>query len=97
MDAVDRFAAEATLFQEWAFRGADQAECAVRAALIRLLRLYLAALELPDFLSTEAGDQPPVERVTEEECRAVAKACSRLPFDFYREVFDPFEEVLGDP
>ena len=100
MDAVDRFAAEATLFREWAKGATDRAEWAVRGALVRLTRLYIAALELPPAWSKELADQPDAERVSDEDCQAVAVACRRLPLDYYGEVFDPLpvppeEPVIG--
>src|SRR5262245_45405487 len=100
MDAVDRFAAEAARFRDWALNGTDQAEWAARGALVRLTRLYLAALELPPAWNEELADQPDAERVGDDECRAGGAACRRLPFDLYGEVFDPFlvppeEPVVG--
>ena len=47
MDAVERFAAEAVAFREWAARGVDAGAEAARAALARITRLYLAGLDLP--------------------------------------------------
>ena len=44
MDTVDQFAAEAVLFEQWALHGTSTGEAAVREALVRLMRLYLAAL-----------------------------------------------------
>lgn len=100
MDAVVLFAAETTLFRDWAKGGTDQAELAARAALIRLTRLYLAALDLPPPWSDELADQPDAERIGEQECKSVAEACRRLPFDYYGVVFDPHivppeEPVVG--
>ena len=100
MDAVDRFAAETAAFREWALNGNDQEEWAARGALVCLTRLYLAALELPPAWNEELADQPDAVRVGDEECRTVAAACRRLPFDLYGEVFDslpvpPEEPVVG--
>src|SRR5438876_508136 len=100
MDAVDRFAAEATFFEEWARGGTDQGERAAREALIRLTRLYLAALDLPPAWNGQLADQPDAVRVGDEECRAVSAACARLPFNHYGEVFNPLpippeEAVVG--
>ena len=89
MDAVDRFAAEAALFQQWARYGTDQGDSAAREALIRITRLYLAALDLPPAWSEELADQHDAARVGDEEWRAVFAACARLPLDYYGEVFDP--------
>jgi len=100
MDSIDRFAAEASRFREWALNGPDQAEWAARGALVRLTNLYAAALELPPPWSDELADQPNAERVEEEEWRAVVVACGRLPFNLYGEVFDtvpmpPEQPVVG--
>lgn len=100
MDAIDRFAAEAACFREWALNGTDEAEWAARGALLRLTRLYLAALELPPAWTEELAEQPAVERVSDEESQAIGAACRRLPFDMYGEVFDPLhippeEAVVG--
>ncbi|MBI3409617.1 MAG: DUF5063 domain-containing protein [Planctomycetes bacterium] len=97
MDAVDRFAAVASLFEQWARYGTAQGELAARQALFHLTRLYLAALELPSPWSEELADQPEAERLTDEECRTVASACARFPFDFYREVFDPLLDPPEEP
>jgi hypothetical protein len=43
--------------------GTDRAEWAARAALVRLTRLYLAALELPPASGVERADPPDAERV----------------------------------
>jgi hypothetical protein len=97
MDAVSEFAAEAALFEQWARSGTSQGGAAVREALIRLTRLYLAALELPPAWSEELADQPAAERLPYEECRTVASACGRFPFQYYQEVFDPFAEPSEAP
>jgi hypothetical protein len=89
MDPIDRFAAEATLFEEWARTGLGQGECAAREALVRVVRLYLAALELPPAWTEALADQPEPERVGADECQHIAKSLQRrLPFDLYGEVFD---------
>lgn len=97
MDAVDRFAVEAARFREWARNGSDQAEGAAREALVHLTRLYLTALELPSAWSEELADRPDAERVGDEEYRAVAAACRRLPFELYGEVFDPLPVPPDEP
>jgi hypothetical protein len=99
MSAVDQFAAEAAVFEQWARCGTAQGEWATREALIRLTHLYLAALNLPPSWSAEVADQPEVERVGAEEYRAVAASCARFPLDLYSKVFDPLvvppEEPVG--
>lgn len=101
MDAVERFAAEATRFRDWALHGTERNEWAVRGALIRVTQLYLAALDLPPALTDESPDQPIAQRIEESEWRKILIATSvRLPFDMYGEVFNPLtlppeEAVIG--
>lgn len=91
MDAVDRFAAETTAFQQWALHGTDSGAEAAREALIRITRLYLAGLELPSAWSEELADQPDAERVGNTEWGDVfATAQRRLPMKHYCEVFEPW-------
>ncbi|VTR99385.1 DUF5063 domain-containing protein [Tuwongella immobilis] len=97
MDAVERFAAEAVAYREWAARGTDTGEYASRTALLRITRLYLAALELPPAWSEELADQPDAQRVGNEEWRAVFAAAGRLPLDSYGAVFDPSVVPLEEP
>lgn len=99
MDAVERFAAEATAYREWASHGTDVGEYAARNALLRITRLYLTALDLPPAWSEEGYHLEP-ERVGDEECQAVLMACRRLPLDGYSVLFDPLpipaeEAVVG--
>ena len=100
-DAISRFAAEAARFREWARDGSDSGELAVRGALIRILALYLAALELPPECSDELADQPDAEGVASDERWSIHRsAARRLPFGDYARVFDPFifppeEPVVG--
>ena len=89
MDAVERFAAEVAAFRQWVRDDSATGEQAVRDALFRITRLYLAALELPPAWSDELTDQPDAERVGEDEWRAVFADAGRLPFDRYGEVFEP--------
>jgi hypothetical protein len=101
MDAVERFATEAAVFQQWARDGTDSGAQAARQALIRITRLYLSALDLPPAWSEELADQPDVERVGDEEWRIVFAAAARLPLSAYGEVFDPTvtppeEPVIGN-
>ncbi|MFL5328956.1 MAG: DUF5063 domain-containing protein [Gemmataceae bacterium] len=97
MDAVERFAAEADAFREWAARGTDTGEYAARNALLRIIRLYLAALELPPSWSEELAHQPDAPRVGDAEWRAVYAEAGRLPLDHYAEVFDPLAVPPEEP
>ena len=66
LDAVTQFAAEAARFREWARDGSDSGELAVRHALIRILALYLAALDLPPHRSAELADAPDARGVSND-------------------------------
>jgi Domain of unknown function (DUF5063) len=101
VDAVERFAAEAVAFHEWAITGTDSGADAARNGLVGITRLYLAALELPPPWAEELADQPDAMRVGVEEWRVVHSASARLPLSYYGEVFDPLpfpseEPVIGD-
>lgn len=99
-DLVEQFAAEAALFEAWARDAADEGEWAAREALIRITRLYLAALHLPQEWSDELSDQPEPDRVSQDEWRTIYERCARLPLNAYSEIFDssivpPEEPVMG--
>jgi len=91
VDAVERFAATAVAFCEWAAQGIDTGAEAARKGLIAITNLYLAALELAPAWSEELADQPDAERVDDAQWRAVYKGSARLPFDFYADVLDIWE------
>jgi hypothetical protein len=97
MGSVERFAGEAVAFRDWLLAGSDSGESAARRALIHLTRLYLEALELPSPWNNEFSDEPDAFQIREEERLAASTACRRMPFDFYREVFDPFSEPTVEP
>jgi hypothetical protein len=97
MDTVERFAAEAASFQEWAQHDSNRGERAAREALLRITRLYLAALELPAAWSEELANQPDVERVSDAEWSEVFAAAARLPADHYGEVFEPWADPPAEP
>jgi hypothetical protein len=101
IDAVAQFAAEAARFREWARDGSDSGELAGRQALIRILTLYLAGLDLPSEWSDELADAPDARGIPDEERWAIYHGiAARLPFTDYARVFDPFvlppeEPVVG--
>jgi len=101
LDAVTQFAAEAARFREWARDGTDSGERAVRNALIRILALYLAGLQLPPEWSDELADGADAEGIWSDERWAIhGGIAARLPFGDYARVFDPFvlppeEPVVG--
>jgi Domain of unknown function (DUF5063) len=57
-------------------------------------RLYAAALELPD---VELEDYPAPPNVPQEVRHAMFKSFSALPFNYYRDVFDPSIEGTEEP
>ena len=78
MDTVERFASEAVSFCEWVTSGTDTSADAARNGLLRVTRLYLAALELPPPWSEELANQPDALRIGDKEWREVYVACGRL-------------------
>lgn len=90
INSVDRFAAEATCFREWALTGTDTGDCAARQALLRISGLYLAALDLPRSWSAALADEPAAVGISWDECRLVEQlATRRIPFTAYARVFAP--------
>ena len=88
-DAIDDFAEEAAVFQRWARHGTATGETAAHEALVRITRLYLAALLLRPARSDELAGQPGAKRVDDEEWQAVLMAGKRMPLHLYGEVLDP--------
>ena len=87
------------LFERWARLGGQRGEIAAREALVRITRLYLAALDLPPPW-TEGLDPRPAQRVSDDEWKEVFAAAGCLPLDYYGELFDPLvtppeEPVIG--
>jgi hypothetical protein len=88
-DPVEQFAAEAALFEAWARDAADEGDWAAREALIRITRLYLAALQLPQAWNGDLSDEAEPDRVNEEEWRAIYEHSARLPLGLYSVIYDP--------
>jgi hypothetical protein len=86
---VDDFVSEATAFERWAKSGTDNGCEAARNALVRLLRLYSAAIELPAHSVTCDELELDSFRVEDAEWEAVLAHSARLGFDYYGSVFDP--------
>jgi hypothetical protein len=89
MEIVERFAAEVAAFEEWAERGTDTGDQAVRNALRHLTRLYLSGLDLPDldFELVQAEEDARREQAVAEVNAHPPKF--RLPIDWYYVVYDP--------
>jgi hypothetical protein len=94
MNPVQTFAECARRFIAWAERSDPPAEREdAREVLGILIRLYGAALELPD--GKPAKDE--VEHTSQEEWSAVYRRCANLPFDSYWEIFNPLETPVEEP
>lgn len=96
MDVVERFAIEAERFARWAEGGTDAGALAARAGLLHLVRLYLAALELPVSGGGTDKDVPDV-RVDDMRWRSIFAHAARLPLNFYGEVYDPLPMPATEP
>jgi hypothetical protein len=100
-EAVVRFAREAAMFRRWALHSAEKDEVAARQALLHISALYRAALLLPPSRGPEDSGADDSFTVEHKEWKAVYAASSRLPFQYYSEIFDPLpvppeEPVVGD-
>jgi hypothetical protein len=101
MDEIDRFAEQATLFRQWATDCRGSGAETAREGLVRITRLYAAGLDLPSCLCDNASNRREPVTISSEERQAVYENCSRLPFRYYSEVFNPLpipaeEPVVGD-
>lgn len=90
-DNVAEFAAEAEIFETWARDATDEGEWAAREALLRITRLYVAALWLPPAWNDELSADAEPERVTHDEWSTIFGRSSRLPFNSYSMVFEPLD------
>lgn len=100
MNSTDRFAAEVRRFRKWLYCGTDKKERAVREALRHVTRVVTAAVDLPpvcwDKLHAEtAVDLNRSLRLTSRKPRL--HPINRMPFNYYRKVFNPFEEPPEEP
>lgn len=88
---VLRFAELSQAYCRWA-EGDPDPSTDLQTALRLLPELYAAALNLPD---TEPGDRV-AERMLEKS-KAVFRRFGSLPFQYYEEIFDPFEDTPVSP
>jgi hypothetical protein len=95
-DATFVFAEEAAAFERWARSDIQPSEVGAREALVRITRLILAAVSLPE---PQRGrlEEGAEDGVADEEWKAVAEAAGRLPLDHYGEVFDPLKVPPEEP
>ena len=95
--AIDAFAKTAREFCAWA-ESPPLTPAAEHFTAARLVaKLYASALDLPVSAPTDAPDAP---RVSDDAYRALHKRFGALPFQYYSEMFNPFEfeaaPVTGD-
>lgn len=97
LSPIETFAAEVSHFEHWAKSGEDKGAEAARNGLLRILRLYLAALELPP--APDTTDELDLEHldVDHDEWQAVRTHAARLPLDYYGEIFDPLPVPPMEP
>lgn len=93
--AVSVFAEVARDYRAWCEgpRAADPFQL-LREATRHLARLYAAASELPD---VEFADHPDPPDLPKADWDAMFKSFGMLPFNYYREVFDPAIEGAEEP
>ncbi len=91
MDGIERFAAQASEFRDWARDGIGAGHVGARKALEQITQLYVAGLALPQPWSSGCSEDHDAYEVPAEELRTVVTSCVGLPFDFYWEVIDPLE------
>jgi hypothetical protein len=97
MESVDKFAAEVVLFERWLLHGQDRDADAAREGLVRVVRLYAAALDLPWLWSTGHEGPEPSERLPQSEWKRAYDGTRRLPVDLYIDVYNPTSEPSEEP
>jgi hypothetical protein len=97
VDSVEAFAAQARLFERWLLDATDTQGDAVREALVRLLALYGAGLQLPNEWSDALERASDVDRLSEDDWRLALEASRRLPFDLYSDIYNPTIVPPGQP
>jgi hypothetical protein len=97
MSPIEEFAAAAVRFENWLLDGRDIEAEAARHGLQRLVELYQRALDLPQEWSPELEtSSDDLDRVHHSQWQRAVHASRRLPFDSYREVFNPAGDVAED-
>lgn len=91
-DPTQNFATAARIFCSWVESPPGEPSSEVVVALRHLMRLYRAALELPERF--EDFDAP---RVSDEEWKVVFRRFGSLPFNYYAECFDPLTVPCEEP
>lgn len=88
---LEPFSIEARQFMAWA-RGDSDEPMDIRQALIRILTLYRAALDLPNQREGAANADVPTRKTGAGTLNIVRRRAGHLPFNFYRCVFEPVPE-----
>jgi len=96
-----QFAHAVSLFELWVIEGKDSGIDAVQNASLHLVKLYGLALTLNFEGADEDLSDTSINRIDDEEYSVVLKKLSRIPFQYYGEIFDPLvvppeEPVIGD-
>lgn len=94
MESLEKFADESRIFTTWATTCTKKDAEAAREALLRVVSLFAAALQLPAFLGNDVVyDSDQTERADTSD----VVAYRTLPFDMYSEVFNPIDLDAGEP
>lgn len=100
MNSTEHFAVEVRRFRKWLYCGTDKKERAVRGALRHVTRVVTAAVDLPPVCWDKLHAEPAVDiaRSMRLTCRkARLHPTDRMPFDYYRKVFNPFAKPPEEP
>jgi|WetSurMetagenome_2_1015567.scaffolds.fasta_scaffold15596_2 hypothetical protein len=94
--AISDFAKLAREFCEWANKQPEEPEKELYSNALMLSKLYYYGLQLPEVQLEK--DLPKDEySVNDEEWKKVFKRFASLPFQYYREIFNPSIENNDDP
>lgn len=96
LESLHAFAREAVSFEVWARQTPGLGQNVVRDALIRLTRLYSAALLLPPYAGANLSTKGDRFRLSSKECEDVV-AYKAFPLDWYSEIFNPLEIPPDEP
>jgi len=98
MNSTDRFAAEVRRFRKWLYCGTDKKEKAVRGALRHVTRVVAATIDLPPVCWKKMHAEPDITRSMRLTARKPhLHPTDRMPFDYYRKVFNPLEQPPEEP
>jgi len=101
-DATEQFACEAKSYCQWMLIDKNSGPGVAREALVRITRLYLTALALPNKFPQAVETGSPGQGSTPRSWQDLYPVlAARLPFQHYGEVFNPLpvppeESIVGD-